>query len=59
MRGHCVATAHRRSDRVHGPDVEGAEEFDVRLSSAAGDRLWPGRVDVEENVDVEPITENL
>jgi len=59
MRGHCVATAHRRSDRVRGPDVEGAEEFDVQLSSAAGDRLWPGRVDVEEYVDVEPITENL
>ena len=59
MRGHCGATAHRRSDRVHGAEVEDAEQFDVQLSLAAGDHLLPGRVGAVEPVEAEFATELL
>ena len=59
MRGHCVATAHRRSDRVHGVHLEGGEQFDVQLSSAAGDHPWLGRVGAVEPVDAELVTKLL
>jgi len=59
MRGHCGATAHRRSDRVHGVHLEWGEQFDVQLSSAAGDHPWPGRVGAVEPVDAELVTKLL